>query len=158
MGRLRRLLGKVIDLTVDAGSRPEDAQATSSALSKPAAPHPLDPIPQEWNRAIKESPVEDEGLERVRVTFTNHGSEATVPVGTTILDAAIAAGVDLNHYCGGMASCGSCRVEDVEGALSTVDSNEDTILNLCREGKRDRLGCQAQVLGDVRMTVPDQDC
>ena len=158
MGRLRRLLGKVIDRAVDAGSRPDDSDPESRASSRAPAPHPLDPIPQEWNRAIKESPVEDEGLERVRVTFTNHGTEATVPVGTTILDAAIAAGVDLNHYCGGMASCGSCRVEDVEGAISPVDPNEGTILDLCREGDRDRLGCQAQVLGDVQMTVPDQDC
>ena len=72
-----------------------------------------------------------------------------VPVGTTLLDASEDAGVELESDCGGVAACNACRVEVLEGYdnLSPQGPEEDPFLDA--DGQR--LGCQAQVLGDVRV-------
>jgi ferredoxin len=80
-----------------------------------------------------------------------------VPRGTTLLEAANAAGVDLRSYCGGNCSCGTCRIQVVQGArnLSRVLGLEEMVLGMDAAGQGDRLACQAQVLGDVEVRVPE---
>lgn len=77
--------------------------------------------------------------------------------GSTVLEAATTAGVDLRSYCGGNCSCGTCRVEVVSGArhLSPMEPSERFVLGPEAEARGDRLACQAQVLGDVSVAVPD---
>jgi ferredoxin len=111
-------------------------------------------VPARWNEVIKESPTAAEGVATVTVRLEPEGLEAAVPVGTTLLDAAIEAGSDLNHYCGGMCSCGSCRLEVVSGDVSVIESMEESTLDIVREGEADRLACQTRVLGDVVLRVP----
>lgn len=84
------------------------------------------------------------------------GTTAKVRAGTTILEAALAAGVDLRHYCGGNSSCGTCRVEVVgaRAALSRPEPMEALVLGAEAVGRGDRLACQAQVHGDVEVHVP----
>ena len=135
MGLMRKLLGKVRDRVV--------------ADERPSAS-----VPATWNQAVKERPAT--GL-RCTVTFANLDLVASVPKGTPILDAATEAGVDLNHYCGGMCSCGSCRIVLVSGEVSTMDRIEAATLNVVREGDADRLGCQTLVQGDVVVEVPNQE-
>lgn len=79
-----------------------------------------------------------------------------VPEGTTVLDAAKLLGVDLNHYCGGTCSCGTCRVEITEGhaSLSRQEPREKMVLGAVHVERGDRLACQARVLGTVSVKVP----
>src|SRR6476619_3191317 len=96
------------------------------------------------------------------VTFLHpKGRSGKVPRNTTLLDAAKELGFPLNHDCGGNASCTTCRVEVQIGAenLSEIDFDEQDLLD--REALSEpwhRLGCQAKVLGDVVVLVPDGKC
>ena len=95
-----------------------------------------------------------------RVTFLHpQGKSGTVPRNTTLLDAAKDLGFPLNHDCGGNASCTTCRVDVIagEGNLSDIDFDEQDLLD--REALTEpyhRLGCQARVLGDVIVQVPEE--
>lgn len=94
-----------------------------------------------------------------RVTFLHsQGKSGTVPRNTTLLDAAKELGFSLNHDCGGNASCTTCRVEVQSGGehLSEIEFEEQDLLD--REALSEpwhRLGCQAKVLGDVIVKVPE---
>lgn len=94
-----------------------------------------------------------------RVTFLHpEGKSGEVEVNTSLLDAAKALGFPLNHDCGGNASCTTCRVEVRFGQeqLSEIDFDEQDLLD--REALSEpwhRLGCQARVLGDVIVRVPE---
>jgi ferredoxin, 2Fe-2S len=79
-----------------------------------------------------------------------------VPGGTTILAGAGAAGVDLDHYCGGMASCGTCKVSVVTGAenLMDADGREQMVLGSQSASDGLRLACQARVVGPVTIRIP----
>lgn len=94
-----------------------------------------------------------------RVTFLHpDGKSGEVEVNTTLLDAAKALGFSLNHDCGGNASCTTCRVEVQMGQehLSEIDFDEQDLLDREALSKPwHRLGCQARVLGDVIVRVPE---
>jgi ferredoxin, 2Fe-2S len=95
-----------------------------------------------------------------RVTFVHpDGKSGDVPENLTLLEAAEHLGFSLNHDCGGSASCSTCRVEVVVGDenLSEIDFEEQDLLD--REALTEayhRLGCQAKVLGDVIVQVPEE--
>src|SRR5687767_14072168 len=95
-----------------------------------------------------------------RVTFLYPESKSgEVEVNTSLLEASKMIGFALNHDCGGNASCTTCRVEVQVGAenLSEIDFDEQDLLD--REALSEpwhRLGCQARVLGDVVVRVPEQ--
>ncbi len=132
-----------------------------------------DAIPNDWNDVTgprkaqgeaSEAPPTGSTSEQVQspdqlhtVRFEGQGTEIQVASGTSILDAALEADVDLNNYCGGMCSCGSCRVIVISGELSELDDIEEATLDLVRESDRDRLGCQARVQGDIKIELPPQD-
>lgn len=94
-----------------------------------------------------------------RVTFVHsEGKSGEVPDNVTLLDAAGSLGFSLNHDCGGSASCSTCRVEVMMGGehLSEIDFDEQDLLD--REALTEpyhRLSCQALVLGDVVVRVPE---
>ncbi|ACL63980.1 ferredoxin [Anaeromyxobacter dehalogenans 2CP-1] len=93
-----------------------------------------------------------------RVTFLPDGKSAEVPAGTSILDAAEAADVDLPHNCGGVAACTTCHVWIEQGlaSLSELGDREDDKLNEAAGlAPSSRLGCQACVGGeDVVVRIP----
>ena len=105
---------------------------------------------------------------QAKVIFTPSGKRGTVPVGTTVLSAARSLGVDLDSVCGGRGICSKCQIAPSYGTFSkhgvTVDENAlspqnavedryDRIRGL-KPGRR--LGCQAQILGDVVLDVPPE--
>lgn len=95
-----------------------------------------------------------------RVTFLHpEGKSGEVEPNLSLLEASEALGFPLNHDCGGNASCTTCRVEVQEGGdnLSEIDFDEQDLLD--REALTEpwhRLGCQARVLGDVVVRVPER--
>ncbi|MCG3777417.1 MAG: 2Fe-2S ferredoxin-5 [Nitrospira sp.] len=93
------------------------------------------------------------------VTFLHPlGKSGEVELNTSLLEASKLLGFVLNNDCGGNASCTTCRVEVQSGAenLSEIDFDEQDLLD--REALSEpwhRLGCQAKVLGDVVVLVPE---
>ncbi len=90
-----------------------------------------------------------------KVTFLPDGKTATVVRGTSILDAADAADVDLPHNCGGVCACTTCHVWIEAGleSLSDLEDREDDKLNEAAGLQASsRLGCQAKV-GDEDVVV-----
>ncbi len=145
IGKLLRKVKKALD------DAPDERPVTES-------------VADDWNNAYKGSGDPEEVTRSVGsstgpvVVFENLDVRLEVKKGTTILDAAIAADIDLDHYCGGMASCGSCRIQILPGSVvSEMDMMEEATLDVVLEHDDDRLGCQTKVLGEVRVLVPDQD-
>jgi 2Fe-2S ferredoxin len=93
-----------------------------------------------------------------RVTFLPGGESAEVAPGTTLLDAADAAGVELPHNCGGVCACVTCHVwvEAGQGSLSEPTEREDDKLDEAAGlTAHSRLACQARVGGaDVVARLP----
>jgi 2Fe-2S ferredoxin len=95
-----------------------------------------------------------------KVTFLHsRGTTGQVEANLSLLDAAKDLGCPLNNDCGGNASCTTCRVEVQSGGenLSEIDFDEQDLLD--REALSEpwhRLGCQAKILGDVVVRVPEQ--
>ena len=90
-----------------------------------------------------------------------------MPAGTSILAAARKLGVDLDSVCGGRGICSRCQIEVAVGqfAKHNVVSSLDHVTpwsdveqryvdkrGALRAGRR--LGCQAQILGDLVVDVP----
>ena len=94
--------------------------------------------------------------EPVQIHFEG-GQSIMAPYDMPILDAAKQNDVDLDHYCGGTCSCGTCVVEILSGAenLSRVEAREQLVLGDEKFKKGNRLSCQARVRGEVRVRIPD---
>jgi len=104
----------------------------------------------------------------VRVVFTPSGRQGEVERGTSVLDAARQLGVDLDTVCGGRGICGRCQVvpEIGEFAKHGITSAPDSISapgpteRSDYRGRRPlgspehRLGCHAQICGDLVIDVP----
>jgi 2Fe-2S ferredoxin len=93
-----------------------------------------------------------------RVTFLPDGKTVEVPAGTSILDAADAADVDLPSNCGGVCACTTCHVWIEQGldSLSEIEDREDDKLNEAAGlAPSSRLACQANVsTADVVVRIP----
>lgn len=90
-----------------------------------------------------------------RVSFQPKGVAAVVSEGTTLLDAAIEAGVTRVHCCGMAPPCGRCRVTVIEGedALSAPGSQESVLLRERHFLSGQRFGCLTSVHGNVEIEV-----
>lgn len=90
-----------------------------------------------------------------RVSFLPSGAAALVSAGTTLLDAAIEAGVTRVHCCGMAPPCGRCRVTVIEGddALTTPGAQESALLLERHFLPGQRFGCLASVYGNVEIEV-----
>ncbi|MDG1785559.1 MAG: 2Fe-2S iron-sulfur cluster-binding protein [Ilumatobacter sp.] len=101
-----------------------------------------------------------------RVVFTPSGLSVMVDEGTTVLDAARRAGADLDSTCGGRGLCGRCQVVSTAGSFPKwqIESTESSITGWGSTetkytGRRpildgQRLGCAAQVCGDLVVEIP----
>jgi 2Fe-2S ferredoxin len=88
---------------------------------------------------------------------------AEVAAGTTLRDAALAAGVPgIDGDCGGNLSCATCHVvvpEDWAGAVGEPEATEDFMLDVTAAPRQptSRLSCQIEMrdaLDGVRLRVP----
>ena len=102
------------------------------------------------------------------VIFTPSGKRGHVAPGTSVLSAARSLGVDLDSVCGGRGICSKCQVQPGFGefskhgltsrpeALSDWNSVEERYRSKRGMPEGRRLGCQAQILGDVVIDVPPE--
>ena len=102
------------------------------------------------------------------VVFTPSGRRGRFAIGTPVLQAARALGVDLDSVCGGRAMCGRCQIElstgsfakhGVESRAEHLSSFSPLEINYSKahdliEGRR--LGCSVKILGDVIIDVPPE--
>ena len=89
----------------------------------------------------------------VKVRFEPDEIDIWVPAGTTIGKAALAAGCAVEMTCGGMGTCGKCRVE-VAGRVGEPDSSERRLLTTEELAKGTRLACRARIEGETTVVVP----
>jgi uncharacterized 2Fe-2S/4Fe-4S cluster protein (DUF4445 family) len=89
------------------------------------------------------------------VEFAPSGLSVTVSEGITVLDAARLAGADLDSTCGGRGLCGRCQIVPTNAdALTGWASTEEEYKGRrpIRDGQR--LGCAAQVCGNLQVEIP----
>ena len=100
------------------------------------------------------------------IVFTPSGKRGRFPVGTPILQAARALGVDIDSVCGGRGLCGRCQILVAEGEFAKhgVSSSGASLSPLSEPERRfskrtplaegRRLSCSARVATDVVIDVP----
>ena len=102
-----------------------------------------------------------------RIVFTPSGRRGRFPIGTPVLDAARALGVDLDSVCGGRGICGRCQVVQSIGEFAKhgVSSRSEHLSEFGPIERRyhekraplapgRRLGCSTRIHGDVVIDVP----
>ncbi|RPJ53173.1 MAG: (2Fe-2S)-binding protein, partial [Acidobacteria bacterium] len=92
----------------------------------------------------------------LKVDWQPIGLRTQVPPGTSVLDAARAAGIELVAVCGGAGLCEGCLVQVTAGALSQPDSGELRALGAERLGRGWRLACQGAIQSDVALAIPPE--
>ena len=103
------------------------------------------------------------------VVFTPSGRRGRFPLGTPVLQAARALGVDIDSVCGGRALCGRCQVLLSEGEFakhgvtsaaenlsrfSEMEARYQSEVSQLKPGRR--LSCSTTLLGDVVIDVPPE--
>lgn len=87
-------------------------------------------------------------MPRVRFTSPLQDVSAEVAPGTTLLDAAEAAGAQVGHSCGGACACSTCHVH-VKRGLDSLGEQDDLELDRLDQAfdvrPASRLACQARV-------------
>ena len=92
----------------------------------------------------------------VHIDFEPVGRRGQCPDGQSLLDCARQLGVDLVNLCGGVGTCGRCKVQIVAGQVSEVTPKEREILNSQELADGFRLACHTSPLGDCRVRVPPE--
>jgi uncharacterized 2Fe-2S/4Fe-4S cluster protein (DUF4445 family) len=95
-------------------------------------------------------------MKKFQVTFQPSGVRGEVLEGTTILDASRELGVGIESLCGGIKACGKCKVKLVEGRLFPFMEEESKFITEAEKTDGYRLGCAAQIKGDVLVFVPEE--
>ena len=102
------------------------------------------------------------------VIFQPSGRRGEVPKGTNLIEASRLLGVDIEALCGEKKVCGKCviRVEEGHFEKYNVTSSKDHVspwleeeekfINAERKEKGFRLGCVANVEGDLLIFVPEE--
>lgn len=91
----------------------------------------------------------------MKVRFEPFGVTKQVDAGITLLDAANAAGVEIESICGGRGTCAKCKVIAPHGlAAPTSQELKKLTEDELRAGYR--LACQAVIESDVEVVVPEE--
>ena len=97
------------------------------------------------------------------VTFRTLGKSATVPAGTSLLDAAAQAGVTITAPCGGEGVCGECRVRIDSsahpvgtGACELVEHVPRGCLSPDELAEGWVLACSSRVIVDITVHATEQ--
>ena len=115
------------------------------------------PEPLEVNASVKLQFI----LEDPHAITGGDEKEVIVParVGDSVLGAALDAGINIEHACGGVCACSTCHVY-VEGGEKMLSEAEDEELDRVEEApglqRNSRLSCQCRILksGVITIKVP----
>lgn len=94
-------------------------------------------------------------LASAALTLLPEGRTVLVVSGSNLLEAVLAAGVELAHRCGGHAECGSCHVIVWRGGRSLSKrraAEKERLSDLDGAQVLSRLACQTQ-MGDRDVTI-----
>ncbi len=89
-----------------------------------------------------------------QVDFEPIGKRVDVTPDTTLMEAAQQAGLVLASTCGGVRSCGQCRVVVLSGNVSPADLDEEAILTELELQSGQRLACNARVQSHIKVHIP----
>jgi uncharacterized 2Fe-2S/4Fe-4S cluster protein (DUF4445 family) len=92
--------------------------------------------------------------ETFAVEFEPMGARADVAEGSTVMDAARAAGIAISSTCGGEGTCGRCRVVVLDGAASAPTDADLRYISQIEAGAGQRLACRTAVTRPLRVQVP----
>jgi len=92
-------------------------------------------------------------MDTVRVTFEPEGQTVDVPVGSTLLEAAQAAGVFVASICGGDGICGRCRLIVEAGE---IDAEPTTLLTRDEIQRGYTLACRTRIVEGLTVSVPKE--
>ncbi len=90
------------------------------------------------------------------VNFEPIGRRIEVEAGTSLLDAARAAGIQIASLCGGVGLCESCIIRLRDGTLSAPSLEEQSARDEGWLEAGQRLACQASPLSNVIIDIPRQ--
>ncbi|MFC1494154.1 ASKHA domain-containing protein [Thermodesulfobacteriota bacterium] len=93
-------------------------------------------------------------LRKYKILFNPIGKTVDVLSGTSILEAARLAGINLTAVCGGNGSCGQCRVIISEGEVSPPKSNEENFLTHDDINSGYRLACSTFPKSNIKIHIP----
>jgi len=106
--------------------------------------------------------------QKCMVIFQPSGRRGYLDEGRTLKEASVALGVEIEGVCGEKAICGKCKIKIEEGVfekygiessrehLSPMGPTERKFFNLQQERSGYRLACQARILGDVVVFIPEE--
>lgn len=88
------------------------------------------------------------------IDFEPIGKRIVVPQGSSILDAARSAGIDLVAVCGGAGTCRQCQVQIIQGHIGLPNSIERKAFSesLLKDGWR--LACQSEIQDSMKVHIP----
>ena len=106
--------------------------------------------------------------ENAKIIFQPSGRRGEVAKGMTIIEASRRVGVDIEALCGEKKVCGKCKVRIEEGFyekygiqssrnnVSSWKEEEEKFINEEQKNLGYRLGCVAQIEGDLLIFVPEE--
>jgi len=90
------------------------------------------------------------------VEFQPEGKRVQVEKRTTILEAARLGGVKIRSVCGGLGTCGKCKVVVEQGHVVERSGPHKKFIDQDEVPKGFHLACQTEILNDARVTVPPE--
>lgn len=90
----------------------------------------------------------------IQVDFEPVGRRTRARAGSSLLEVARQAGVELVSLCGGIGACDGCKVRLISGTLSPLTLIEDSELKDADISAGIRLACQAVPISDVKIYIP----
>lgn len=88
-----------------------------------------------------------------QIEFQPENKTVSVPVGSTLIEAANAAGVFINASCNGKGACGKCKLVVVSGKSETTPT---PLLSVQEKAKGYVLACQTKITGDLAVRIPEE--
>lgn len=90
------------------------------------------------------------------VEFQPEGKRIQVERGLTIMEAAQLGGIKIRTVCGGVGTCGKCKVIVEEGKVLERSELHKKFIGQDEASKGFHLACQTEVLSNVRVIVPPE--
>ena len=92
----------------------------------------------------------------IHIEFEPVGRRGECPSGQSLLDCARQLGVELVNLCGGVGTCGRCKVRILGGQVSALTPKEQTFLTPQELEAGYRLACRTVPLSDCKVLVPPE--